>query len=410
MTTVALADTHSRNQFFQQRITLNLRYWQEWTETKLADITAFEQERERIVNAIAFGLALDDTWGLLYELIIKVTPVMERRGHWEVWNSVLTRAVKVAHRTENQKHEVTLSALLARLSFQQGRFQESVCTYRRTIWLARQIGDEFNEARACSNLGYYFAERGQWWRSEVLCCHALVLFERLNSDHGRAHTENHLGVLYTRLHRWELAQLHLERACAIWKAMEDQHGLLRGFTNLSTLFVDSERPAQARHYLKKALDLAQSTRDEATAGTVYLNIGLANILTGEFTDAETHLRQAEKIFRDYANVAALARVWDSLGAVHFHQEKYTEAIAYLEQSLEIWRNLKNTEDEINTLLDLVEYNLAQKNHKQATIRLNELTRLVGPDCENKFYHHHQPRFRDLRRSLRDQTATEEDAF
>jgi Flp pilus assembly protein TadD len=98
---------------------------------------------------------------------------MERRGLWNVWNSMLRRAIQMADFVGDEVASVNLSALLARLLFQQSYFTEASHTYRQTIRLARKTRDKFNEARACSNLGYYYAENGQWYRAEVLCCYAL---------------------------------------------------------------------------------------------------------------------------------------------------------------------------------------------------------------------------------------------
>lgn len=236
MASISLTDVPGRANFFRQTVLNNLRYWQGWLETNLNQATALDRERNAIAKALSFAFDLDPAWPVVFELVTTLSPLMERRGHWDLWQWVLTRALETAQRMEDRAAEVTLSALLARLLFQQSRYKEAVCHYRRTIRLARQIGDQFNEARACTNLGYHFIEQGRWQRAEVLCCYALCLFEAIDSDHGRAHTENHLGILYTRRHRWPEARQHLERACNIWQAMGDDHGSMRGYLNLGGLY------------------------------------------------------------------------------------------------------------------------------------------------------------------------------
>jgi len=235
-------DPGRRNQFFQQTVLHNLHYWQGWAEARLPDMAAFDREQERIVRALTFGLALDEAWALALRLISRFSPLMERRGYWPVWQRLLTQALKVARQRQDGAGEVELLGLLARLQYQRSQFAASVGSYRRVIQLARRHqGDPFNLARAYSNLGFYFAERGQGWRAEILCCRALHLFEQLDSDHGRAHTENHLGFLYSwQPQRWPEAQQHFDRACAIWQAMEDQHGLMRGLLNLAALYIRME--------------------------------------------------------------------------------------------------------------------------------------------------------------------------
>ena len=152
-------------------------------------------------------------------------------------------------------------------------------------------------------------------------------------------------------------------------------------------------------YLEKALHLAKLTGDETTIGRIYVNMGHANILGGDLAKAETYARRAETIFRQYSNVAELARVWGNLGIIYSRQGKWHEAISHLENSLSIWRNLKNNIDEINTLMDIIEYELARGNRHQAQVRLKEVEQLIRPDYDNVQYRHLQPHLDKLRRSL-----------
>ena len=237
MAVVSLIDNQSRTKFFHETVVRNLEFWLDWLdEVKDADIEVLFYERNNIVRAIIFALELGaPAWLLTRQLVTTFSPYMERRGQWDTWSRILRQSVHNADKLEDMPGIATLSTLLARLLFWQNRFRESTSYYRRAIKRARQIADPFIEARACSNLGYYYTEHGCWDRAKVLCCYALALFEQINSDHGRAHTENHLGILYTWQQEWAKAQLHLERACAIWQKMGDDFGLMNGYNNLGRL-------------------------------------------------------------------------------------------------------------------------------------------------------------------------------
>lgn len=399
MANISLTDTPSRANFFRQTILTNLRYWQTWLEANSADMPALDRERNAIVKAISFALKIEDDWPSVFALITTLSPLMERRGHWDMWHWVLTRSLEAAQRVKDAAAEVTLSALLARLLFQQSRFKEAVACYQRTIRLARQIGDQFNEARACTNLGYHFIEQGHWQRAEVLCCHALALFQQLDSDHGRAHTENHLGILYTRQHRWEQAQHHLERACKIWQAMGDQHGLMRVYLNFGFLCVVTKQPERALSYLEKALQQSQQTGEFISIGRVYINKGKAYRLLGDLTQAGDFLRQAETIFQQHSNLAELARTWNELGLTYFQQEEWPQAICYLEKSLEAWRNLGVQYEEIEVLLDIGECEIMRGADLEATRRLQEVEHLISQTSAQNLYSHLQPRLDRYHRAL-----------
>ena len=395
-----LSETAGRAKFFQRGILLNLAYWQDWVKNNANDVAILDQERNGLIRGILFALDLGETaWASVQELISTLSSYMERRGYWEIWHQVLDKALEVAGLIGDLAGMTHLSALLGRLSFQQSHFQESVSYYRQTIRLARQIGDRFNEARACTNLGYYYIEHGQWWRAEVLCRYALQIFEDIDSQHGCAHTENHLGFLYTLQCRWDIAQQHLNQACALWQSMEDQHGLMRGYLNLGGLYVYMEQPAEALAFLGKALSVSQATRDDATIGKIYTNMGIAYRLMADLVKAEEYNHLAETIFKQCSNLTGLSKVWHGLGLTYFYQNRYAEAFLNLENSLDVWRKLGIKVEEIEVLIDLGECEFKRGNRQQALVYLEQVEDLIGQDQSNTRYHYLYPRLEKYRRSL-----------
>ncbi len=376
MAVITLTNTQSCANFFQHCVLINLQYWRDYLAVNTTDVAALDREQSGIIRAISFALDLDEAWSAVYKLIVAFSPYMERRGYWETWNWVLSKAIEAARWAEDVGAEVHLSALLARLLQRQSRFKQAIAWYRRTIRLARRSGDRFNEARACSNLGYLYIEQGYWYRAEVLCRHALSIFEQVGSDHGRAHTQNHLGILYTRQCLWDKARLHLERACALWGSMADDHGLMLGFINLGLLYNEMECPTEALHYLDKALQQARLTGEEALIGTIYLNMGYAHKLSGEPAQTEAYARQAETIFRRFSNSLYLPLAWINLGEACLDQGRWQEARLHLEAALEACRRLQHKYGEARALVGIMDYNLATGNHQKVVEQLPELERLV----------------------------------
>jgi len=378
-----LSDTRRRHDFFQQGILTNLRYWQRWLPEHQSDVAAMDRERDPLLRAIGFALELGaPAWPAVYELILTLAPWMERRGYWDQWDTILKQAVAAAGQLAAPDKHTNLLGLTARFLYRQSRFPESVAAYRRVIRLARQIDDRFNEARACTNLGFYFVERGHWHRAEVLCCHALDIFAQLDHQHGLAHTESHLGSLYFFQGKWDQAQPHIERACALWQAMGDQHGLMYGLMNLGVLHSQREQPEQALVYLNQALEYATRTGEVTVTGKILMNLGVAYRLNGEPEKAEEYGRRAEEIHRHYSNQNELGRVWQNLGLACLDQQKWAEARRYLEQSLTTRRRLNHQYGEIQSLTALLEYELARGHRARTIARLGEV--------EQRLQQHHRP--------------------
>ncbi|MCP4361246.1 MAG: tetratricopeptide repeat protein, partial [Chloroflexi bacterium] len=295
--------------------------------------------------------------------------------------------------------EVRLSVQMARLLNRQSRVKETIVCYRRVIRLARQIGDSYNEARACTNLGYLYIEQESWYRAEVLCCHALNLFEQLDNNHGRAHTENHLGYLYILQGLWDEAQIHLQKACAIWQATDDDFGLMLGFANLAILHIDRKYFDEAIACSKKALIHAKAIGEELRVGTFEMNIGLAYRFKGELDKAEEYSRRAEVVFLQNSYLHGLADVQENLGMIYLDQQSWKESGMYLNNALEMWRSLGNKNGEIQTTICLIEYELLRKKPQQARFWLNEVDDLLESHGRSGQYQQWRQQVDEFRRRV-----------
>jgi tetratricopeptide (TPR) repeat protein len=301
---------------------------------------------------------------------------MERRGHWGAWRLVLERAIATARRVDDLDGETTMTALLARLSQRQSRPQEMARYYRRVIRLAKRTGIRFEEARACSNLGFAYIDGGHWWRAEVLCCHALAVFEALGSEHGLAHTHNHLGLLYTRQHKWPVAEQHLQDACALWEEMNDQHALIYGFENLGVLYYEMNRPDDALALFEKSIQQGEQTGEYAESSKIQMNLGLVYQQKGDLEKAEHYFMLAEQSFKQNADLLGLAQVWGNWGELYLRQEKWSDARQQLESSLKMCRTLNHHQGEAKVLMNLITYHWQQLDRMQAIAHLQELEELL----------------------------------
>lgn len=329
-----------------------LRHWRDHPALQTVDIAFLDGEQEHILKVITLGLAVDEAWAVVRDLLVAFAPYMERRGHWETWHVLLQRALVVAQGMGAVEDEITLATLLAKLCQRQSKQQEVVRYYGRVIRLARRAGNRYAMARACSNLGYLYTDLDHWWRAEILNQHALAIFIQLESDHGCAHTHNHLGALYIRQQRWLEAEEHLQQACAHWQQMGDMHSLIYGLLNLGVLYVEQGIAQQAMHYLTAAYQRAATTGERTLTGNILNNMAIAYRLQHDFAQALLHAQQAEQIFREHHNTLELAHVWHNLGLIYGQNKQTANANAYVAQALQIYRQLGNQYGEQKLLSDL----------------------------------------------------------
>lgn len=289
-------------------------------ETRLPD-----EERVQACHVLDFGLRTTASWADACTLIMALATYMERSGEWEIWQQLLTRAITAAQQLGDIDHEITLTALLARLYQRRGKAPAMVRAYRRVIRLARRYNHRFELARACSNLGYHFIEQGNLWRAEQLSYYALAIFTELQSNHGLAHTHNHLGILWTRQYEWAKAEEHLLAACAIWQQSQDQYGLMRGHGNLGFLYNETARYADGIDHSMLALELAESLGEAQLIGGFAANLSFSQLKLGNVARAQALADRAEAVVTQFADQRVLAHIAHIRGLIALHEKNYTAA-------------------------------------------------------------------------------------
>ena len=396
-----LTDIKDRTRLFQEGVLVNVQYWQEWLEDHLHDVETTDRRQHNVVRAISFALGCQEGWLISQDLIESFSPFMEKRGYWDTWNTVLKQAISCTGTIKDTTSQAKLSALYARLLYRQGRYGEMVAQYRTAIKLARQAENIFVEARACTNLGYYYIEHDarHWRRAEILCCHALNRFKQLDNDYGQAHTENHLGVLYTKQGLWEQATVRLERACRLWQAMSDYSGLMYGYNNLGIMYNSLGCNANALSYLTKALRQAKIAGEQSFMGTIYMNMGNAYRSMTEPSQAEKYYQHAEKVFDKYENSYAKALLLGNIGLNFILQQHWSRAKACFEEALALWQALNDKYGQIQGMIDILNYEVAMGQQKEVEKQLVEIDQHLQQFDPNQRYLHLYRQVDEIRRSL-----------
>ncbi len=372
----------SPRNFFKVQMQRHLRYWEQYVQDHREDVAKLDEAQERIVDVINLSLDQPPVTPSLFDLVENFSDYMERRGHLNTWHSVLIRAVAAAS-TIDPKIEVRLTAFYARLLLRQNNFKGAISHYRNLIYASRMVGDQFNEARALTNLGYLYTHLSCFIRAEILLHHAMISFDKIDSNFGRAHTANHLGLLYARWGQLEQARLHLEQACLLWPTMNDHYGLMQSYINLGFLFSEMEQPDQVMYYMKQAEAKAEQIGEKIILGIIYLNLSWAFKLHNDFDQMEYYAKLAETTFRHTKDFLRLPLAWLNLGVVYFSKERWREAELYLNQAFRAYEELDYNYGKIRALINKVEFYLAQANYQKALTTCVTLGELVKQDSSPK---------------------------
>ena len=346
------------------------------TQVRSVDAALPDEQRVQACHILEYGLQRADAWSLTRELTIDLSPYVERSGAWAEWNQTLVNAVAAAQQAGDVDGEITLRALFARLLQRQGHINETIQQYRKVMRMARASDSRFEEARACSNLGYLFIDVGRFWRSEVLCRHALDIFEEMQSEHGLAHTHNHLGLLYANQREFEKGKYHLDLACHIWQDSKDTHSLFSVYTNLGSLYTEDNQPEKALECLTQALHYARISDEKVWIAKTLIDISHAYLNCDDFIEAERYLLQVREEFADLLHLQDLATVQHNLALIFQYNREWGEANQLLEVAQRSFALAGNKYEEMKVLVALTEcgYNKPTiDSSKKYVDRLRELT-------------------------------------
>ena len=268
-----------------------------------------------------------------------------------------------------------MTNLRGRILQRQSKPEEVIRNYRSVIRLARHSGNRLEEARACSNLGYSLISHNLWWRSEILACHALDIFDQLEYKHGQAHTYNHLGLLFIHTGEWEKSVSYLESACDIWRSISDEHGLIYGLENLGFLYNRMDRPEAAIRCLDSALKLIQKSGELSELPTIYLNLAVSWKLLKKYDLSEEYATKAEELYKDQGNFAGIYNVWETLGLIELEQGYWQEGIKFFNNATTGFRRIMNKEGEMRISAYKLNYYLYSNQQQNAQKEMMILQRI-----------------------------------
>ncbi len=369
------SDINQEGSFFKDQIGVMVDHWQNKQEITNVDVEHLDQEKEGILKAIHLALSIPESWEASKGLILALTRYMERRGHWREWENTLEIAVNMARFVNDEAGEIRMLGLLGRILIRQNKTDEVIQNYRKVIRLARTTKNEVEEARACSNLGYTLIDKEQFWRSEVMACHAIDIFTKLDNQHGLAHTNNHLGWLFVKKKEWEKAETYLQVACEIWQKMEDLSGLQSGIGNLGILYNEMSLPKKAIPILEKQLEISNSLGDQTALAIAYLNLSVSYEKLSELHKALDYAERAERLFKTQNNLQSLFSSWENIGKINMQSGELEIAHHYFESALSGFLSLDNKDAQARVESHLLRLYLKQDKWANASEKADALRSL-----------------------------------
>jgi tetratricopeptide (TPR) repeat protein len=235
------------------------------------------------------------------------------------------------------EHPMQITALgnLGNLYCARGDTVQGQEYYRKTLDLARKLGDEWRIAELQLNLGIEADIAGKLAEAVAIYQDVLAQAEKLGSLAQRVRTHTLLGIVDIKLGAYDEAERNLKEGIDLARRAGLRAHLIYTLPSLAELCLRQGQPASAEPLLEEAEKLAQETgsRLAEVLPEIYRTWALLHLEQGDSAAARTCIDTSLKLARELESDTDEGIGLRVLGRIQLASQQYTEALANFEQSL-----------------------------------------------------------------------------
>lgn len=236
-----------------------------------------------------------------------------------------------------EEHPMQITALgnLGNLYCARGDTEQGQEYYRKTLDLARKLGDEWRIAELQLNLGIEADIAGELEEAVSIYREVLVQAEKLGSLAQRVRTYTLLGIVSIKLGNYEEAESCLQQGIELARRAGLRAHLIYALPSLADLYLRQGQPVNAEPLLAEAEKLAQDTgaRLAEVLPEIYRTWALLHLEQNDSSAAQTCAEASLKLARELESDADEGIGLRVLGKVQLALEQPAEALASFEHSL-----------------------------------------------------------------------------
>lgn len=257
-------------------------------------------------------------------------------------------------------------------------FERASEAYQGALALARQMGNEKEQANILHNLGHLFQLHGHPWHALGFFREALALLQGLEGTQAReqeANTETGIGWTYSSTGDWQRAIRAHWRALQLRNRLCDNRLRSISLTQIGAVWLFVE-PRRALPFLERARELQRGAQWPRDQGVTLQTLGLAYRLLERFDEARAAYRQAFDTFAFLNDLNSQGVTSTSLGWLELSLNQPARALPSFEQGLRLARQSRNPSREAGALTGMAEAERQRGNLAMAQFRAEEALKIV----------------------------------
>jgi tetratricopeptide (TPR) repeat protein len=186
--------------------------------------------------------------------------VFQRQGRFDEAVDTFQRSMAIEEQLDNRRGQAMVLNSLGGVFQRQGRFEEAVEALQRSYAIQEQLGDMRGQAMVLTSLGGAFQRQGSNIKAVAVLRSAAALAEQLEDALGQAMAYTMLGKALLASGAAEQAVLELTKGFQMDETLKNVHGLEKVTPILVQALSSLGQEALAIEYSQRALALAPGSK------------------------------------------------------------------------------------------------------------------------------------------------------
>ncbi|MBV7326849.1 tetratricopeptide repeat protein [Chloroflexi bacterium TSY] len=338
-----------------------------------------EEERERALHSLDFGLTIDEAWTLARKLLLTMAPKMEQAGFRDDWIPYLQQGIVQSRTLRDDKTRSKLYFHLGVLYQLRGRLDDAHHRFILSASGFEALDDSHNQAKALNRLAYIARLQRKPEEATRLVVTALKLLDEEAPE--RAYSYFVQGTIAYDALSWTEAADLFQRSLTLWQQEGNTRMVAWNLTNLGTTMRPLGRYAEAIRYYELAIALFEEIHDPVHQAVASMNLGNVYLVLEQPADALTFFQPAERVFRQVQDERRLAIIYSNQGIAYHGLQQWDQAEQAFLSSIERWQQTNDIHTLIDVYCDLGLTYFDQGQHlaakEQFRIAQDHLTKIAG---------------------------------
>jgi len=292
-------------------------------------------------------------------------------GDFQVSENFARRSLAIAKALGEKKGEAAAIYNIGLACWYQARYREAEDWNSRCQNYYKKRGDKKGLAKSIQVMGRISWKLGNFAAALQYVQQSTEIYQALNDQKGIADSLNMSGIISSEAGQYQDGLDFFFKANRIYELLEDKTGVAKTLNNIGRNYIKNGKPVEAMKYLKKSLDISRQMGIRSLFSNTIINFGEIYAQKKDYSKALEYFSQALKIKEELKESMWIAFILNHIAKVKRKLGQYREARQLLEQALEIARDIKIKNEVKTAVKELSEISEILGDHQRALVYYQE---------------------------------------